>query len=334
MKTRNFILIAVTLMAMPSGALAQKQIKDMFQKISNYSGVKRIGQENSTMVDTAGVTTECKVSVIEIGPGYFGDCDLLRKAFESESSHASMFYSYIVDHFADGGNGEQRKQWAVTREGQLPVIVGSMKNSTYFIANFDDAEHPGYRACYAAEWSEADDPDPRQLHLTYVYGRKPESHKSISNIITYSARADWPELEQRMGELSIIPDSLFKGRFEELDKYFPDRRPQDIPMKNGNTQEWMQQAIARVKHLSASDWHRFFGIMTQNMIDRAKRESKEDMVVAANLVLDLCKHADQLDDDERAVAARRLQQMNNSEIIADAYVRDLLQLGYKKLTKK
>ncbi len=92
--------------------------------------------------------------------------------------------------------------------------------------------------------------------------------------------------------------------------------------------------MKRVTHLSASDWHRFFGILTQKMLDEGKTKSTEDMVVAANLILDLCKNADQLDDDERAVAAQRLQSMNNREKIGDEYVRQILQLGYKKLLRK
>ena len=356
MRTSNFIFAFVILLGLASTASAQEQIKKQFEKISNYNGVARISAENATKVDTAGVTNECRVVVLKIGHQYFGDCEQLRKAFEKERSHASMFYSYTMDHFADGENAAQRKRWSVTREGDQPVIVGGMKNSSYLIANFDDPEHPGYRACYAAEWTETDDPDPRPLQLTYVYGRKPTPQTSISRTIRFSDRAELPDdirelLEERriltdsllngesfhfdLGErLSTLRDSLRSAGVYKFDYTLPNRQPQDIPMKNGNTREWMQQAMTHVKHLSASDWHRFFGIMTQKMMDNGKKESTEDMLVAANLVVDLCKNADQLDADERALAARRLQQMNKSEIIPDPYVRDLLQLGYRKLLNK
>ena len=356
MRTSNFIFALAALLALASTASAQEQIKKQFEKISNYNGVARISAENATKVDTAGVTNECRVVVLKIGHQYFGDCEQLRKAFEKESNHASMFYSYMMDHFADGENAAQRKRWSVTREGNQPVIVGDMKNSSYLIANFDDPEHPGYRACYAAEWTETDDPDPRPLQLTYVYGRKPTPQTSISRTIRISGMANIPDdIRESLEGMRIIPDSLLdddvfhydlSGKLASLrdslrsagvykfDYTLPNRQPQDIPMKSGNTREWMQQAVTRVKHLSASDWHRFFGIMTQKMMDNGKKESTEDMLVAANLVLDLCKNADQLDADERALAARRLQQMNKSEIIPDPYVRDLLQLGYKKLLNK
>lgn len=356
MKTRNIILAAVSLLVISSAASAQEQIKKQFEKIDNYKGVTRISESKNWTTDSLGLTTGSRVVILRVGEEYFGDFDKLKDAFDNDGSRASMCYSYIADHFADGENSVPRKQWSVVREGAEPIIVGAMKNSTYLIANFDDAEHPGYRRCYAAEWSETDDPDPRRLQLTYVYGRKPEPKTSVSRMIRINGMANIPDdIRASLEDMRIIPDSLLSdnvfhydmdGRLADLrdslrsvgiykfDYTSPDNNPQDIPMKNGNTKEWMQQAMTRVKHLSASDWHRFFGIMTQNMIDRAKRESTEDMVVAANLVLDLCKNADQLDDDERALAARRLQQMNTSGIIEDAYVRDLLQLGYKKLLKK
>ncbi len=348
MKSRNLFLIALALQTIPSVALAQEQIKKQFEKIDNYKGITRISESKGWTTDSLGLTTGSRVVILRAGEEYFGDFDKLKDAFDNDGSRASMCYSYIADHFTDGENSVPRKQWSVTREGADPVIVGAMKNSTYLIATFDDAEHPGYRRCYAAEWSEMDAPDPRQLQLTYVYGRKPTPQTTISRTIRYSATPDWPELGKSLLDLHISPDSLQKFQeewrittdslvgmpLEQLHKYFPNSRPQDIPMKDGDTKEWMRQAMNRVKHLSASDWHRFFGIMTQNMIERAKRQSTEDMVVAANLVLDLCKNADQLDDDERALAARRLQQMNASGIIEDAYVRDLLQLGYKKLLRK
>lgn len=355
MKARNIIIIA--LLTIPATTPAQEQIKKQFEKIDNNKGITHVSESKSWTTDSMGLTTGSRVIMLRVDKQYFGDIDKLRYAFDDEGSRASMCYSYIADHFADGEEAVPRKRFSVVREGAEPIIVGNMKNSTYLIANFDDKAHPGYRSCYAAEWTETDDPDPRPLRLTYVYGRKPAPQTTISRTIRFSDRAELPDdirelLEERriltdsllngesfhfdLGErLSTLRDSLRSIGVYKFDYTLPDGgQPQDIPMKDGNTKEWMQQAVNRVKHLSASDWHRFFGILTQNMIDRAKEESKEDMVVAANLVLDLCKNADQLDDDERALAARRLQQMNSGDIIPDAYVRDMLQLGYKKLQRK
>lgn len=312
MKLRN-IITAVVLLVLASGASAQEQLKKQFEKIGNYNGITHVSESKSQATDSLGITVTSHTVIMQVREEYFGDLDKLRKIFESEGSSASMYYSHVTDHFSDGNDTVPRKQFLITNEGAAPIIVGRMKNSTYLIANFDDPAHPGYRTCYAAEWTETDDPDPRPLQLTCVYGRKPASQTSISQRIRYSATAEWPE------------------------ENVTDRQPQDIPMKNGNTREWMQQAITHVTHLSASDWQRFFGLLTQEMITRANRpggSSTEDMLVAANLVLDLCKNSDQLDDDERHLALRRLQMMANGDISQDAYVQGLLRLGCKKLEKK
>ena len=95
----------------------------------------------------------------------------------------------------------------------------------------------------------------------------------------------------------------------------------------------MTLAMNHVKHLSASDWHRFFGILTQNMMERAKKESGEDLIVAAGLVLDLCKNASQLDAEERRISAKRLTDVAEHYFNGDKlqYVYDLLMLGAKIL---
>ena len=355
MKTR-IIIIALAMLTVASAASAQEAIKKQFERIDNMKGITHVSESKSWTTDSTGLMTGSRVIILRAGEQYFGDLDKLREAFDNDGSWASMTYSYIADHFTDGENGAPRRRFSVHRDGADPIIVGDMKNSTYLIANFDDKEHPGYRRCYAAEWTETDDPDPRPLQLTYVYGRKPQPQTTISRTIRYSGRADWPELERRLEELKLIPDTLLKGetfhldlgqRLSELrdslrsagvykfDFTMPgDGQPQDIPMTDGDTKQWMQKALSRVTHLSASDWHRFFGILTQKMLDEGKTQSTENMVVAANLILDLCKNADQLDDDERAVAAQRLQSMNSREKIEDEYVRQILQLGYKKLLRK
>ena len=117
-------------------------------------------------------------------------------------------------------------------------------------------------------------------------------------------------LKKRLEELRVdtilidsLPDNFFEQAFSrELTKSMS---PSDIPY-SGDMDSWMNQAMNNIKHLSSSDWHRFFGLLTQKMMDRGNKESAEDMVVAAGIVLDLCKNADQLDKDEREISARRL----------------------------
>ena len=107
-------------------------------------------------------------------------------------------------------------------------------------------------------------------------------------------------------------------------------------MGKGGRSEWMSKAIDNIGHLSNGDWHKVFGLITQMMMDRAQKESSEDLVVAAGVVLDLCKNADQLDADERQISARRLTDIAQHYFDNDKhqYIYDLLMLGAKKLEKK
>ena len=255
MKTR-IIIIALAMLTVASAASAQEAIKKQFERIDNMKGITHVSESKSWTTDSTGLMTGSRVIILRAGEQYFGDLDKLREAFDNDGSWASMTYSYIADHFTDGENGAPRRRFSVHRDGADPIIVGDMKNSTYLIANFDDKEHPGYRRCYAAEWTETDDPDPRPLQLTYVYGRKPQPQTTISRTIRYSGRADWPELERRLEELKLIPDTLLKDetfhldlgqRLSELrdslrsagvykfDFTMPgDGQPQDIPMTDGD----------------------------------------------------------------------------------------------------
>ena len=60
------------------------------------------------------------------------------------------------------------------------------------------------------------------------------------------------------------------------------------------------------------------------------------MVVAAGLILDLCKNADPLDADEREISANRLTDVAQHYFDNDKhqYIYDLLMLGAKKLKKE
>ena len=130
-----------------------------------------------------------------------------------------------------------------------------------------------------------------------------------------------------------IEDLVNRARqLKQRFRWQADTVPTDIPF-SGSVESWMSKALNNIKHLSNSDWHRFFGLLTEKMMDRNNKESAEDMVVAAGIVLDLCKNADELDEDERAVSARRLERVANA-LKGNQYVYDLLMLGAKKLLNK
>ena len=176
--------------------------------------------------------------------------------------------------------------------------------------------------------------------------------RSLSDAIEWSRQWNNPDVDSLVQQQWNIPDidslmqhqwntphvdSLMRSIGPILRQSYgllPNTATQDIPF-DGDKDKWMVLAMQRgVSDLSNGDWHRFFGLLTQKMIDRANKESKEDMVVAASLILDLCKNADQLDDDEREVSARRLEDVADHHFHNNEYVYDLLMLGAKKLKKK
>ena len=357
MKT-TAIIIAVALLAIAPTASAQKKIKEAFADIEQYDGVIKTSEQNtSRSVDTLGITCESSIVTILVKKNYYGSVfDKLKKAFDSESRNSAFIEIETagerpdIDPIAAQMLG-QRKKWSVWREDAEPVLVGGMGNSSYVIANFDDKKHRGYRTCYAAEWTATADPDVYKAQLVYVYGHKPDDKQTAS----YFGSVKWPRKGFNIPGGAVEMPNAWKNRIEELraDTIFVDslpynvfgqafRRelpkrlsPSDIPV-NGDMKSWMIEAMNNIKHLSNSDWHRFFGLMTQKMMDRIKTESAEDQVVAAGIILDLCKNADQLDDDEREISARRLVDLAQHYFDSDKtqYIYDLLMLGAKKLEKK
>ncbi|MBO7140185.1 MAG: hypothetical protein J6W19_06425 [Prevotella sp.] len=343
MKAKSIIIAAAALLALSTEALAQKKIKEAFADVEKYAGVTKTGMQNtSRRVDTLGITCESSVVTITVKKDYYGAViDKLNKAFESESKNATMTEIETAgerpdfDPIASKMLG-QRRQWSVWREGAEPVLIGGMGNSCYIIANYDDKQHPDYRTCYAVEWCKTDNPDVIKAQLVYVYGRKPNNNQPVQYYGSVTWPSQLPNLTESLEKLRGLPDSLF---VQSLEKEWTKGNglnsnvaPQDIPFE-GNMDEWMNEAMKKIKHLSNSDWHRFFGLLTEKMMNKSHKNSAEDMVVAASIILDLCKNADQLDADEREVSARRLEDVADHHFDQNSYIYDLLMLGAKKLKK-
>lgn len=353
MKTTS-IIIAVALLAIAPTASAQKKIKEAFADVEKYDGVTTVSEQNtSKCIDSLGIACESSIVTLLVKKSYYSAViDKLNKAFESESKNATMTENEIAgerpdfDPIAAQMLG-QRRQWSVWREGAEPVLVGGMGNSSYVIANFDDKKHPNYRTCCAAEWTVTANPDVYKAQLVYVYGRKPDDKPAVR----YYGSVTWPGkgndipggvVPMPNGLRQGLPDTLFFNPIQIrpdsiFDKAFKPKlmKPQDIPL-DGDLPTWMNKAMNNVKHLSNSDWHRMFGLLTQQMMDKADKKSMDDLVVSAGIVLDLCKNADQLDKDEREISARRLEDVADHYFNGDKhqYVHDLLMLGAKKLRKE
>jgi len=366
MKAKRMIIAAVVLLVLVPTASAQEQIKKAFQEVTDeLAGVTKVGEHNTAKVDANGIAIESKVITVKVERRYqHSVSETLRNAFRNEASKTSMYEEEAGNekHELDSALVHDlglRRMWSIWRDEDDAVLIGSMKNSTYFIANFNDKKHKGYRTCYAAEWSNADDPEVYTAKLVYVYGRKPESasgekpkrsvsimrsiRRSPSDLIEQSRQWNLPvnvSIDSLIQQQWNTPDvdSLMRNlnHLNLLESYRLRAKavPQDIPF-DGDKDKWMALAMQRgVNDLSNGDWHRFFGLLTQKMMDRTNKDSKEDMVVAASLILDLCKNAP-LDNDEREVVAKRLQQVAERFDSDDySYINDMLTLAAKKVQKK
>jgi hypothetical protein len=331
MKAKSIIIAAIAMMAIVPTASAQEQIKKVFQEVTDeLAGVTKVGEHNTAKVDANGIAIESKVITVKVerrDQPFFSE--ILRDAFRNEASKTSMFEEEMGGERLELDSAlvhdlGLRRMWSIWRDEDDAVLIGSMKNSTYYIANFNDKKHKGYRTCYAAEWSNADNPEVYTAKLVYVYGSQPKTAHGIAsvdyplNIMGIASRPD------------VLGEDIFKKQLEDAFGH----QKEDIPF-NGNTETWMSLAMQRgVSHLSNADWHRFFGLLTQQMMDKVNKKSKEDLVVAAGIILDLCKNAS-LDDDERKIVANRLYQVAGCfDINEDLYIHDMLTLAAKKVEKK
>lgn len=337
---RNIIIAAIAMMAIVPTASAQEQIKKAFQEVTDeLEGVTKVGEHNTAKVDANGIAIESKVITVKVERRYqHSVAETLRDAFRNEASKTSMFEEEMggeklkLDSALVHDLG-LRRMWSIWRDEDDAVLIGSLKNSTYYIANFNDKKHKGYRTCYAAEWSNADNPETYTVRLVYVYGQQPKTAHGIAKVdpinIMGIARPDFLDREKQ------FIDSLFNGPLKNKGfGSFTLNNSQNVPF-DGNTETWMALVMQRgVSNLSNGDWHRFFGLLTEKMMDPKYKDAKEDMVVSAGIILDLCKNAP-LDDDERSVAANRLLQVSEHfDSDKTRYIFDMLELAAKKVQKK
>ncbi len=330
MKAKSIIIVAIVMMAIVPTASAQEQIKKAFQEVTDeLAGVTKVGEHNTAKVDANGIAIESKVITVKVERRYqHSVSETLRDAFRNEASKTSMFEEETGNEKLELDSAlvhdlGLRRQWSIYRDGDEAVLIGSMKNSTYYIANFNDKKHKGYRTCYAAEWSNADNPDVYTAKLVYVYGQQPKTAHSIASVgpPNHFATVSMPD---------VLGEDIFKKQLEDAFGH----QKEDIPF-DGNKDSWMALALQRgVSNLSNTDWHRFFGLLTQQMMDKVNKKSKEDLVVAAGIILDLCKNAP-LDEDERKIVANRLYQVAECfDINEDSYIYDMLTLAARKVEKK
>lgn len=346
-------LIIIVLTAMSTTAKAQdNSIQKVFDKIIVTKGVTHTVNQSMERDDNSNVTSQTKIIEITVGEPNFKLFDQLTDAFNAESDKAMFFTSF---HPMDKKSTLQRCE--ITQKNGQNIVLGEAPNSNYLVMTFSDKSNPNYRTAYAAEWWDTDDKNIRQGRLIRSYGEKPQTQKYVKLQQSFRrSPSDVFELNRQWN----LPDSVTIGnimkRFENSDftkmkaedidnlikqahqlqeAYGNNGHPTDLPF-DGNMDTWMALAIQRgVSNLTNADWHRFFGLLTEKMMDKANKGSKEDLVVSAGIILDLCKNAPLDDDDERQVAANRLQQVSEAfDDDKDQYIYDMLMLAAKKVQKK
>lgn len=332
MKTKAKLL-ALVLLALPVGAQAQEHLQKLFEKIANTKGIEVSTSQNIVRDDEDGnrindLMEATTIYDIRVGRPNFDIFKELEKAFQTGNTMPATIYTCF-----NPMEGSLRQQWVILTKKGTDIRIGQHKNSNYALVVYSDENNSRFRTVYAAEWWDTDDANIKQGRLVRSYGEKPYMSSETSSGHPFS------DLKMELNGTDLsgknIEDLMNQARqLQQNFRWRVDTVATDIPF-SGDMESWMSKAMNNIKHLSNSDWHRFFGLLTQKMIDRSNKERIEDLVVAAGIILDLCKNAGQLDADEREISARRLEDVSEHYFTGDKtqYIHDLLMLAAKKLVK-
>lgn len=339
-------MCAAMLLALPLVSWGQERISEVFEQIRKADGYRK--SETNIHSEKDSVQEETKIVDFLLDQGQWGLFDRIREAFEKDSGKSYFEWSC----YDPMSSTNTRAIWRIQRGLGDDVIVGEEKNSSFVIMCFEDAKRKDCRTVFSAEWWKAEDPNYKRGRLVYSYGKKPEAQTAPSSAIHYEGRliphVDADSILRKYsatmkyfddkGNLKVISDSIrellprtnmAEGVFSTFsdDSYFLGSDA-DVPL-NGSGKDWTQKAIKRMGKLNASEWLRLFGLLTEQIANYTDKDNR-DLIVAAGLVLDLCKNVpSKLDFEERELCVVRLQKIHSS--IKHDYVRDILSLSIQKL---
>ena len=334
------------LLALPLVSWGQERISEVFEQIRKADGYRK--SETNIHSEKDSVQEETKIVDFLLDQGLWGLFDRIREAFEKDSGKSYFEWSC----YDPMSSTNTRAIWRIQRGLGDDVIVGEEKNSSFVIMCFEDAKRKDCRTVFSAEWWKAEDPNYKRGRLVYSYGKKPEVQTAPNSAIHYEGRliphVDADSILRKYsarvkyfddkGNLKVISDSIrellprtnmAEGVFSPFsdDSYFFGSDA-DVPL-NGSGKDWTQKAIKRMGKLNASEWLRLFGLLTEQIANYTDKDNR-DLIVAAGLVLDLCKNVpSKLYFEERELCVVRLQKIHSS--IKHDYVRDILSLSIQKL---
>ena len=325
-------------MALPMIARAQDcDIQKVFDKIINTDGIvhsdsRTVERDEDAELPDGDLMEATVIHDIRVGRVNFGLFKELEKAFQN--GNYPVMPSTIYTCFNPMENSS-RQHYVIRLRNGSTIQIGQHENSSYALVVLPDGKK--YRTVYAAEWWDTDDENIREGRLIRSYGEKPrtQGYSAISESLRHLP-SNFDEWRERLNipDSASISDMVQKARqWAKGFKLSIDTVAANIPLDNESIDSWMNKATNSIGHLSNTDWHRFFGLLTEKMVDPAHKYSSEEKVVAAGIILDLCKNAP-LDDDEREVCAKRLQQVANAINTSNTYVRDMLLLAKKNLQRK
>lgn len=342
MKATNLFIVA--LMALPLGVQAQSQQAEMdrleatFQKIVNTKGIE-VSRSHNVMMDEKNPNRHAEATMIydiRVGRPNFHLFKELQDAFEKANVASTLHTNF------NPIDGSMRQEWSIVTKQGNDIRIGQHEKSSFALAIYNEklneTTYSNNRTVFAAEWWDTDDKNIKQGRLVRSYGEKPRvSNQTISS---YSYRVPsqiHPYVDSLLNSyMTHIPSPQNQG-YITYNKLLADSVV-NIPFDSKNKNAWASIAMQNIGHLSNTDWHRLFGLLTEQVMGFSHRidtKGKEELMVGVGLILDLCKNAP-LDDEERQLCGRRLDKVaiELASGSGDFYARDMIKLAKKRLLKQ
>ena len=328
-------LVTLFLLVLTSSLKAQEEyisqevrIQQSFEQIANAKGIEHSVNKYIERDEKAfdKVLEETEIHNFRIGRANFKLLDKLQEVFTSLESNNRLLSIYTDFNPIEYST---RQKWNI-KTNKDAIIIGARPRSSYAIAAYQDSGNKDFRTVYAVEWWDTDDKDIRQGILVRTYGEKVQKRDGDINMRSLFSTKDNEEAWKRY---EAWRQKLQKG--QRIVSGMADST--NIPFDGTSLKEWMNKAINGIGHLESDDWLRIFGLLTQQIEDAAESNSKsmtkEELVVASNLVLQLCKDAP-IDDDEIEMCCKRLNFVAAKVSAHSMYVGDTLRLAMKRLRKE
>lgn len=361
MKTKRTLWLATSLLLTSTWCAAQSHIMQVFQQIQERKDIEMLATRYANNgVDHSWYgrfqTDTSKDDLI----------NLVKEAFLADQDQAYQFYSV----FEPTEQADRRATWSIQMVDGDSQLMGTMPGSSFAVVCFASPSDTNRRTAYACEWWETTKPGRYEVRLVESYCPRPSRNSpSLSPLLNDSTLRDLSiNINGASFDVALL-DSLVNGNeltriypgmnvdsllnAHGLDKKFtntsiekingdnvqdffsgfPRRHPDGLAISSSaDTKKWVLKAYSQVRHLNSSDWFRLFSLLTRMLSE--DKGSDNDRVVAAGMVLDLCKNVPPEilnDKDERELCISQLHTVSSLYQKKDKYVHDILELSARKI---